>query len=244
MRFDPPPVAARFLRRYKRFLADVRLEDGSTVVAHVPNTGSLLGVARPDIDALVQPAHRPGRKLDWTLVALRPGRTWVGIHTQFAMHLAREAIEAGIVFDPRDFDSIRAEVPYGPNRRSRIDFLLERHTGGDLSHRIYVEVKNTTLVRDRPDGRTALFPDAPTARGRKHLADLVWAREHGHRAALIFTVQRSDCDAFAPAEDIDPAYAEGLRRAHAAGVEIHALAAHRVGPRGVRLSRTLPVRLA
>ncbi len=241
MRFDPPVVPAVFLRRYKRFLADVRFADGTVAVAHVPNTGSLLGVARPTIPALVQPAARPGRKLAWTLVALRPGRAWVGIHTQLAMDLALEALEAGTIPQLAGHASVRREVPYGPNRRSRIDLCLQ-HGEGPGARTTYVEIKNTTLVRPGRDGRReAAFPDAPTARGRKHLEDLAWAVARGHRAALVFTVQRADCDVFVPAADIDPAYAEGLARARNAGVEIYALAPRRVGARGLTLRRRLPV---
>ncbi len=239
MRFDPPLLPATFLRRYKRFFADIVLPDGRTAVAHVPNTGSLLGVARPSIPALVRPADRPGRKLPFGLVALRPGAAYVGVDTQLAMKLAREALECGVVPELGGFDALRPEVRYGPGDRSRIDFLLS--WGGRRPAAAYVEVKNTTLVRPGPDGREAAFPDAPTARGRKHLEDLAWAVRRGHRAALVFTVQRADCDVFAPAADIDPAYAEGLARAMRAGVEVYALAPRRVGRHGLRLTRRLPV---
>lgn len=252
MRFDPPLTEGTFLRRYKRFFVDVRLDDGQEVVAHCPNTGSLAGCLQEGARVLVEPAANPERKLRWTWKMVRIGRSWVGVDTGIANRLVADAIGAGALPALSGYERIVPEVKYGAEGRSRIDLLLSR--GGEprkkgtsraalLSYegdeRVYVEVKNTTLVT--PEGRAA-FPDAVTERGRKHLGELMQVVAEGQRAAMVFSVQRSDCEAFVPADDIDPAYGRALREAVEAGVEAYALAAS-IGPRQVRLHRPLAIEL-
>ena len=255
MRFDPPLVPATFVRRYKRFFVDATLADGRTVVAHCPNTGSLAGVLRPGAPALLAPTDRPGRKLKWSFVMIHGGRSWIGVDTGRAVPLVREAIEAGVLPELTGFERIVPEVPYGPGTRSRIDLLLSSGgrpqrapaRRGRVLHegdaRVYVEVKNTTLTREVDGQRAAAFPDAVTERGRKHLVDLQQVVRDGQRAAMVYSIQRSDCAWFEPADDIDPAYGQELRRAAKAGVELYALAPARVTRRGLRLTRRLPIRL-
>ena len=252
MRFDPPLVRGVFLRRYKRFFVDVRLDDGTEVVAHCPNTGSLTGCLREGAAVMLERAKNPDRKLRWTWKMIRIGRAWVGVDTSIANRLVADAIRGGALPELAGYARTIPEVKYGAEGRSRIDLLLSR--GGEpersgssraalLSYqgdeRAYVEVKNTTLIIQE---RRAAFPDAVTERGRKHLGELTEVVRSGHRAAMVFSIQRADCDAFVPADDIDPAYGQALRRALDAGVEAYALAAS-IGPRQVRLHRRLPIEL-
>lgn len=210
----PPLVAGRLVKRYKRFLADVTLDDGRLVTAHSANTGSMMGCAEPGSRVWLSASDNPKRKLafTWELVEAEPGVV-VGIHTGRANALVEEAIRAGRLPALSGATSIRREVRYGKN--SRIDLLLDF----DAAPPCHVEVKNVTLVRDG----VALFPDAVTARGAKHLAEMTEVVRTGGRAAMVYCVQRGDGDALSPAQEIDPAYADALRDAMAAGVEAYAL---------------------
>lgn len=231
MDFETPVVEGRFLRRYKRFFADIDV-GGQTVVAHVPNTGSLRGCLEPGAPACLTRAANPERKLAYTLELLRVGATWVGVNPARANRLAQEAIAAGVIAELQGYGPPRREVPYG--KASRIDLLLERPGRPPC----YVEVKSVTL------GRMALaqFPDAVSTRAAKHMEELTRQVAAGTRACVLFAVQREDCERFAPADDIDPAYSEALRAAARAGVEVLAYQA-RVGPGGIALERRMPVNL-
>lgn len=253
MRFPTPLVRGRLLRRYKRFFVDVALDDGPTVVAHCTNTGRLLGCLREGAPVLLEPADRPGRKLLWTWKMVRVGRTWVGVDTAMAVPLVQEAIRRGLIPELGGFERAVREVAYGAEGRSRIDLLLSR--GGRPTpgargpratycgdERVYVEVKSTTLVVEHGGRPTGAFPDAVTERGRKHLDELMHVVQRGQRAALVLCAQRSDVRAFRPADHIDPAWGQTLRRALRAGVEAYAFAAH-TGPRRMHLARPLPILL-
>jgi sugar fermentation stimulation protein A len=248
--FDPPLVPGRLIRRYKRFLTDVELDDGSVVVAHCTNTGSLLGCLRPGSRVLLQPQRAPHRKLAWTWQLVRVGRNWVGIDTSLAVPLVLEALQSGQLAELQGYERAVREVRYGAEGRSRIDILLSRggtprsgrgqrvmHEGDE---RVYVEVKNTTLTLDAAGRRMGAFPDAVTERGRKHLHELMHVVQQGHRAAMVYCLQRSDPVGFTPADNIDPKYGEAFRQALEAGVEAYALAG-RAGPRRVVLDRRLPL---
>lgn len=213
MNFDPPLVRARFLRREKRFIIHAELPDGTPVTAHTNNTGRMTGLLIPGADIWLSPADRPERKLKWTLELADCG-TLAGVNTALANTLAREAITDGLIGPLSDYTDIRAEVAY-PWGGSRADFLL---CGPDRPD-CWVEVKNVTLVRDG----CACFPDAPTARGRKHLEDLARAVRENGRAALVFCVQREDAGRVGTADDIDPGYGRRLRDVMAAGVEIYGI---------------------
>ncbi|MFW6049692.1 MAG: DNA/RNA nuclease SfsA [Myxococcota bacterium] len=252
MRFDPPLVRGRLLCRYKRFLVDVELEGGRVVTAHCTNTGSLLGCLRKGAHVMLAPAGNRGRKLRWTWKMVRVNGAWVGVDTSLAVPLVLEALGRGYLPELAGYDRILPEVPYGREGRSRIDLLLSR--GGEamprsgrrtLFHgdeRVYVEVKNTTLALDGSGARLAAFPDAVTERGQKHLHELVEMRRQGHRAAMVYCAQRSDCTGFVPAAEIDPAYATALERAVRHGVEVYALSMA-TGPRAIRPLRRLPIEL-
>ncbi|MFY8148942.1 MAG: DNA/RNA nuclease SfsA [Prochlorococcaceae cyanobacterium] len=209
------------LRRYKRFLADVELPDGEVVTVHCPNTGPMTGVLHPGGRVRLRHAPSPTRKLAWTweqaLVPSAHGTpVWVGVNTALPNRLVRATIEAGCL-EPwlGPIGSIRAEVPYGAGRRSRIDLLLTPAEGAADPRPIYVEVKNTTWN----EGELALFPDTVTERGQKHLLELIGVLP-GARAVLLPCLSRADVRRFAPGDRADPRYGELFRQALAAGVEV------------------------
>ncbi|MDJ1017812.1 MAG: DNA/RNA nuclease SfsA [Paracoccaceae bacterium] len=212
MRFQTPLVPARLIRRYKRFLADVVLEsDGREVTAHCPNPGAMLGLADPGMRVWLEPNDDPKKKLKfgWRLVELDDGH-WAGIDTGVPNRVVREALEGRLIVGLGDYAKVRPEVSYGAN--SRVDFLLETPGGQDT----YVEVKNVHLRRDSD---LAEFPDCVTKRGAKHLDELSDMVARGHRAVMLYLVQRTDCRALSFARDIDPAYGAAFDAAKAAGVE-------------------------
>jgi len=222
-------LEARLVRRYKRFLADVRLPDGREITVHCPNPGRMLGTQEPGSAVRCSTHDDPRRKLRHTLEMIRVGPVWVGLHAARANDVARAALAAGVLAPFAAYRTIEREVasPDG----SRFDFRLS-------SPACWLEVKSVTLC----EGRRARFPDAVTERGRRHLEHLEARVRAGERAALVFVAQRADADSVAPADDIDPAYGAALRRAAAAGVELHAVSA-RVTPTSIRLARVLPVLL-
>ncbi|MFS8182304.1 DNA/RNA nuclease SfsA [Pseudovibrio denitrificans] len=215
MRFDVPLVTGRLIKRYKRFLADVTLDEGGAeITAHCANSGSMMGLKEPGIKVWLTPNDDPKRKLKYSWEMLEIDGAMVGINTSRPNGLVEEAIEAGRIPELTGYDKLRREVKYGKN--SRIDILLE----GEGDKRTYVEVKNVTLARE--DG-VAEFPDAVTARGAKHLDELADMVREGHRAAMVFLIQRDDCDALVLARDIDRKYGEAFDAAVKAGVEVYAI---------------------
>ncbi|WP_371055361.1 DNA/RNA nuclease SfsA [Rhodosalinus sp. K401] len=231
MRFQTPLVPATLLRRYKRFLADARLACGREVTAHVSNPGSMMGLAEPGRRIWLEPVDHPRRKLSWAwrLVEDDAGAL-IGVDTGAGNRLARAALEAGLVPDLAGHDEIRAEVRAG--RSSRIDFRLSASGGPDT----YVEVKSVTLSRR---AGVAEFPDSVTRRGAKHLAELSALAAAGHRAVMLYVVQRSDARRVTLAADLDPDYARAFAAARAAGVEAVALGC-RLSPDGIAPAGPLP----
>lgn len=232
MDFPEPLLLGTLLRRYQRFLADVRLDSGETVTAHCTNTGSLRTCCEPGWRVALSRAHNLNRKLAYTWELVHNGAIWIGINTHLANRLAEEAIRQGWIPELAGWPELQRERRYGEN--SRIDLLLL-----DGERLCYVEVKNVTLLGG--DG-SVCFPDAVTERGRKHLGELTRMVEAGHRAVMLYVVQRSDGSHFRPAYEIDPAYAAALAEALAAGVEAYAYQA-RVGLSGIELRDPLPVHL-
>lgn len=229
MRFPVPLVRATLIRRYKRFLSDHRLFGGELVVAHCANPGTMLGLAEQGMATWLAPSTNPSRSLAWSWELVRAGRGLVGINTALPNGLVAEAIAAGRIAELVGYGALRREVRYGTN--SRIDILLEDPGRPPC----YVEVKNVHLKR-RPG--LAEFPDCVTVRGAKHLDELARVVAGGGRAVMLYLVQRSDCRHFAVAGDIDPAYAQGLARARAVGVEALCYQC-RVDPKGIRVDRPL-----
>jgi sugar fermentation stimulation protein A len=230
MKFDDPLIKGKLRQRYKRFLADVELEDGCIVTAHCANSGSMKGLKEPGSTVYLSPNKNPKAKLDWRWELIDVGTSLVGINTSRPNHIVEAAIRAEHVPELTGYENIRREVKYGKN--SRIDILLE---GPGLC---YVEVKSVTLK----EGELAIFPDSVTARGTKHLNELMDMVAEGHRAVMFYLAQRSDCSGFAPADEIDPTYASALRQAHKAGVEIFCYQCE-LSPQGIKITGTLPVSL-
>ena len=226
MQWERPLVLGKLERRYKRFLADVRLENGLMVTAHCPNSGSMKGLAEPGMAVALSFSERATRRLPYTLELVAPVEgTWVGVNTMHPNRLVMEALPRLPEF--QGYDVYKREVRVGDH--TRLDFCLEGKEG-----LCYMEVKNVTLK----EGERALFPDAVTERGLKHLKVLEGLAAMGHRASMFYLVQRSDCRAFDVARDIDPAYARGLEAALKQGVEVVTYGCH-VSLEGISLTHPL-----
>lgn len=235
MEFPDPLVRGTLIKRYKRFLTDVKLDNGELVVAHCANPGSMLSVNEPGSVVWLSPARNPERKLRWSWELIEVGAggngALVGINTSHPNGLVESAILNGTIAELQGYATLRREVKYGKN--SRIDILLE-----DSARPLcYVEIKNVTMRRDL-DGGPAEFPDSVTSRGAKHLVELADMVAEGHRAVMLYLVQRGDADAFAIADDIDPAYAAGLKIAMQAGVEVLCYSCD-VAPEAIRVARRI-----
>lgn len=231
MKFTRPLTRARLVRRYKRFLADVELEDGTFTTAHCANPGAMTGLAMPGLTVYLSRSDNPKRKLAWSWELTEADGTLVGINTAHPNGLVAEAIRDGTIRELAGYPDLRREVPYGTN--SRVDMVLS----GDGRPDAYVEVKNVHLLR-RPD--LAEFPDSVTARGARHLAELARVAQAGGRAVMVYLIQRADVSSFALARDIDPAYAAAFDLARPAGVEALAYVCD-VTPEGVEVARSVPV---
>ena len=232
MKFDKPLIEGILLKRYKRFLADVKLNDGQFVTAHCPNSGSMKTCKEPGWNVLLSKSDNPTRKLKYTWEMVHNGTCWIGINTQIPNKIAIEAIENHVISELDGYDEIQSEKNYGKNRR--IDILLNGKSGT-----CYVEVKNVTLVEADDFYK---FPDAVTERGRKHLYELLEMVKAGHRAVMLFVIQRSDSTTFKPADHIDPEYARSLKEVHQQGVEILAYQAT-VSPTEVKIHTSIPISL-
>jgi len=234
MQLPRPRISGRLIKRYKRFLADIALDDGTTITAHTPNTGSMLGLAIPGNRVWLHDTQNPNRKYlhSWDLVAT-PEHTLVGIHTGYANQLVHEAIVNGVIEELAGYQSCKPEMKTPLVPGTRFDFQLSDPQKADC----YVEVKNVTALGEQ---ETAIFPDAATARGVKHLHALQYLVTQGRRAVLCFCVQREDVRRVKPAVQIDAEYAEALKRAAENGVEILAYQA-KMSTDEIVLSRSLPV---
>lgn len=238
MKFASPLVRGRLIKRYKRFLADVSLDDGTTITCTCPNTGSMLGLTAPGSVVWMSESDSPTRKYrhTWEMIEndLGSGPMLVGINTGHPNKLVTEAIEAGRIAPLKGYSSLKREQKYGVN--SRIDILLDDEAKG----RAYVEIKNVHLMRHVG---VAEFPDSVTERGAKHLRELAEMVRGGHRAVMLFLVQRADAASIALAADIDPGYAAAFKEATAAGVEALAYRC-RLTPEEIIVDRKIPIRSA
>ncbi len=224
----PRLLRGTLIRRYKRFMADVRLRNGHIVTAHCPNSGSMLECSEPGRPVYLSRHNNPKRKLKYTWEMIEMPGSLVGTNTIIPNKLVKASIAAGKVVELKGFDSIRSEVKYG--RNSRIDLLLEKE-----GLRCFVEVKNCTLVTHG----IASFPDAVTARGLKHLVELQNQIRMGDRSVMFYLIQRMDAKLFKPADQIDPAYGKELRKAHQKGVEIVVYDVN-IDQDGIRLNKAIP----
>lgn len=228
----PPLISGTLIKRYKRFLADVVLDDGCELTAHCPNTGAMTGCAEPGFKVWLSQSGNAKRKYPYTWeLAQNFQQHWVCIHSAKANALAQEAIANGVIDPLQGYSRIRSEVKYG-DENSRIDLLLENDR-----QQCFVEVKSLTLLLDRGLG---VFPDAVSSRAQKHLRELIAMVQQGHRAVLLFSVQHTGVERVAPADNIDPAYGELFRQAIAAGVEILAYRAD-ISEQSITLSQRLEV---
>lgn len=231
MQFERPLLRAKMLKRYKRFFADVEL-NGEVVTAHCPNTGSLKSCWETGKGALISESSNPDRKLKFTLeLTEAPTGAWVGVNTGWPNKLVKEAFEKSVISDWKKYSEIQMEVKI--SKETRLDGCLKKADG----KLCYFEVKNVTLH----ENQVALFPDAETTRGQKHLQELMQLKTKGHEAEIIFVIQREDCQAFAPAVDFDPVYSLLLKEAFEMGVVIRPLVVS-VSPHGLEITgRTLPL---
>ncbi|WP_263264429.1 DNA/RNA nuclease SfsA [Pseudomonas sp. RIT-PI-S] len=235
MQFDPPLEVGILLRRYKRFLADVQLADGSEITLHCPNTGSMLNCMQPGSRVWFNRSNDPARKLPgtWEIVETPQGRL-ACINTGRANRVVEEALLANAIPELAGFTALRREVRYG-EENSRVDFHLQFPSG-----EAFVEVKSVTLGFD---GTTvAAFPDAVTQRGARHLRELVTLAKRGTRAVQLFCVNLTGVEAVRPADEIDDAYAQALRNAAAEGVEVLAYGVH-LTPEAIFIDRRLALHL-
>lgn len=232
MQFSPPLQKATLIKRYKRFLADVTLPDGTELTMHCANTGAMTGCAEPGDTVWYSTSDNPKRKYphSWELTETVAG-DWIGINTLRANQVAIEAVRDGHVAELASYPEIRSEVKYG-DENSRIDMLLSGNNHPDC----YVEVKSVTLLGD---DRQGFFPDAVTTRGQKHLRELMLIANQNSRAVLFFVVQHSGIDKISVADFIDPDYGQLLRQAMDCGVEVLAYGCE-ISPQGVRLTKSLP----
>ena len=230
--FLPQPLLdGTLIRRYKRFLADVRLADGTEVTAHCPNSGSMKTCSEADRPVLLSKSDNPKRKYPHTWELIKMGRTWVGVNTQVPNKIVYEAIRNEMITELQGYSTIMREKPYGDH--SRFDIYLENDAGY-----CYVEIKNVTYV----ESGIAYFPDAVTSRGTKHLNELMCVVQEGGRAAMVYVVQRGDCSLLKPAWHIDRVYAQTLSKAVDRGVEVIVYRAA-ITKKSIELSSELPYKL-
>jgi sugar fermentation stimulation protein A len=232
MLFPQPLKRGVLIRRYKRFLADVLLDEGGETTVHTPNPGAMLGLAAPGMTVWCSDSGSATRKLPLTWELVEADGGLVGINTMAPNRLVAEALAADAIPELSGYASIRREVKYG--EASRIDFLLEHPD----RPRCWLEIKNCHLMRTLG---LAEFPDCVAARSAKHLRELEAMKAQGDRAVMLFVVQRTDCDRFAAAADIDPTYAKGLIHAAEAGVEVLIYRCH-IGVEGVTITTPMPWR--
>jgi len=230
MEFQNKLVHGTLIKRYKRFLAEIRLDDGTEVVAHCTNSGSMKSCLENGAEVYLTPVADPKRrtKFTWEMIKINGG--WVGINTGNPNKLAYEAISAGKIPELAGYTNVKREVVFGD---SRFDVFAENET-----EKCFVEVKNVSLK----EGKYALFPDAVTTRGQKHLKTLMEVKATGIRAVMLYIVQRTDVEIFAPAKEIDPGYAKALKLAVNAGVEVIVMQVE-VTPEGIYLKKKLPVEI-
>ncbi len=232
MKFETPLQAATLVKRYKRFLADVITDKGDEITVHCPNSGSMRGCSTPRSKVMLSTSPNPKRKYPQSLEMVQEGNTWIGVNTMLTNKIVAEAILEGRIKELQGIDTLTREVK--TSKSSRLDLLLER---GD--EKIYVEIKNCSLVEDG----WAMFPDAVTARGTKHLNELASLVEQGYQGIIFFCIQRMDCDRFRPAAHIDPLYAQTLAEVSQKGVQILAYQAE-VTPESIVIRKSIPCLLA
>lgn len=228
MKFQTKLIRGKLIKRYKRFLSDVELENGEIVIAHCTNSGAMTSCIEEGAPVYLSPAADPKRKTKYTWEMIFINNGWVGINTMVPNKLAYDAIVDGSIDKLKGYSIVKREVTF---EDSRFDIYCE-----NADEKCFVEVKNVTMKV----GDSALFPDAVTTRGRKHLETLISVKKQGMRAVMLYVIQRMDVYDFGPATNIDPEYAISLKKAIDNGVEIIAVQA-KVSPEGITIDKELPV---
>ena len=229
MKFTKALIKGKFLKRYKRFFADIKVNK-EIIIAHCPNTGSMMGLLNENNDAWVLKNEDPKRKLKYTLQILKTSKNIVGINTHLANKLVHEGLQNNTLLEFKNLDKIDTEKFY--NKETRFDFLVERN-----KKKIFIEVKNVTLIRD---GKTSEFPDAITTRGSKHIKTLMDAHKKGYECYVLFLVQIENCKYFKIANDIDNEYYENYKLAKKSGVKFIAYNC-KVGPKEIKIDKKIKI---
>ncbi len=230
MKFSKPLIHGILLKRYKRFLADIKLDNGDIVVAHCTNSGSMKSCLENKAEVYLTPVNDPKRKTKFTWEMIKINKNWVGINTGWPNIIAYEAIKNNDIAKLSGYTHVKREVTFD---NSRFDVFCENE-----NEKCFVEVKNVTYKK----GDFALFPDAVTTRGQKHLKTLIKAKKQGYRAVMLYIIQRTDVLFFGVANEIDPDYAIILKEASKKGVEIIAMQAE-VSPLSIQLKKEIPIKL-
>jgi sugar fermentation stimulation protein A len=205
----PPLIEGVLIKRYKRFMADIQLNNGEIITAHCPNTGPMTGVCQPGSKVQISPSNNPKRKLAYTWEMIFIDNVWVGVNTSLPNQVVKLALENKL-FPELDYTTIKPEFAIEKDKKSRLDFFL---SGGEND--IYLEVKNTTWTNNN----IALFPDTVTTRGQKHLRELMDLLAVA-KPVMLYFINRGDCDQFKPGDEADPEYGRLLREAIKLGVKI------------------------
>jgi sugar fermentation stimulation protein A len=231
MEYSTPLVEGTIIKRYKRFLVDVELKNGEVITAHSANTGSMKTCLEPGWKCLLSFHDNPKRKLKYGLEMTSNGDTWIGVNTHLPNKIVLEAIKNGEIKELEGYDFIKPEYKVGD---SRIDIFLSRY-----DQQCFVEIKNVTMLGDKG---IALFPDAKTERGQKHIRELTDLIKKGHRGVMFYLVQREDVDRFMPAVEIDPEYSKLLKEGHKNGLEILVYQCS-MKRDGIKIRKSLPFKL-
>jgi sugar fermentation stimulation protein A len=227
VKFETPLIKGKLIKRYKRFLADVELENGKIIIAHCTNSGSMLSCLEEGADVYLSPVSSPTRKTKFTWEMININHQWIGINTNIPNLLVYNSILAGDIEKVGKYKILKREVTFSD---SRFDIY-----GENENEKCFIEVKNVSMK----DGKFARFPDAITKRGTKHLKTLMEVKKQNMRAIMIYIIQRMDVEIFAPAVEIDPEYTKTLKKAFSAGVEIIPLQA-KVTPDYIEIVREIP----
>ena len=229
MKFTKALIKGKFLKRYKRFFADIKVNK-EIIIAHCPNTGSMMGLLNENNDAWVLKNEDPKRKLKYTLQILKTSKNVIGVNTHLANKLVHEGLQNNTLLEFKNLDKIVTEKFY--NKETRFDFLVEKN-----KKKIFIEVKNVTLIRD---GKTSEFPDAITTRGSKHIKTLMDAQKKGYECYVLFLVQIENCKHFRIAKDIDNEYYENYKLAKKSGVKFIAYNC-KVGPKEIKIDKEIEI---
>ncbi len=231
MKFNETLIAGKFIKRYKRFFVDVKIGN-EKVVAHCPNTGSMMGLLKKGNNVWISKSNNPKRKLKYTLQIIEDQKSKVGINTHLTNKIVFEALDKRAIKNFENLDKIQSEVKFGKN--TRFDFLIT-----EKYKKTFIEVKNVTLCREK---KIAEFPDAITSRGSKHIQELLQANKKGYKIYLFFVIQRNDCNKFKLAKDIDPEYCELLLKAVKKNLKILCYDC-KFSPKGIELNREIQLKI-